>query len=245
MINDRYKNGTLKWMFIFSAFFCCFFSQAQDVPVHNKKYIFFPYPMNAKWRTSVGLTITTMPYEITEEVHFRVPAADFHVLRKIKDKISLDGRINFQAIQNLITLGPRWATPLTKRLSLGLGNDIGYWFGFINVQGLKTQGSGWQNYPSVSLGYRFNKAILLSLRAESIMNLGIKTYAGESKVTTDCRFFSGSSYTLALEQPFAGNKSITLAFRAIYANFFWQTWTLFEPYDRNLFFPQVIVGLIL
>ena len=62
---------------------------------------------------------------------------------------------------------------------------------------------------------------------------------------SDYRLFSGSAYTLALEQPFAGGRSMTLGFRAIYTDYYWQTWTLFENYDRNLFFPQIIVGLIL
>jgi hypothetical protein len=233
---------------IFALIFIFSFSTllyAQDLPIQQQKRIYFPYPMDRNWQTSVGFTATTMPYEITEEIHFRVPAGDFHVLRKLGDKTFLDGRINFQVVQNILSLGPRWATPVSKRTSLALGADMAYWFGVINTQGLKTKGSGWQTYPNLSFGYRFNKAILLTLRAEAIMNLGIKTYAGDAKVATDYRLFSGSAYSVILEQPFYGKKSLSLGFRAIYSNFFWQTWTLFEPFDRNLFFPQVIVGLIL
>ena len=86
---------------------------------------------------------------------------------------------------------------------------------------------------------------MLSLKAESLMNFGIKTYAGKTRVSSEYRLFSGSAYTLALEQPFYGKKGLVLALRAIYSDFFWQTWTLFEPYDRNLFFPQLIAAVIL
>jgi hypothetical protein len=128
---------------------------------------------------------------------------------------------------------------------MALGNDFGYWFGTINIASIKTRGHGFQNYPNVSMGYRFNKRILLTVKAESIMNFGIKTYAAETPVTSDYRLFSGSAYSVILEQPFAGNKSMTLGFRALYTDYYWQTWTLFENYERNLFFPQIIVGLIL
>jgi hypothetical protein len=77
------------------------------------------------------------------------------------------------------------------------------------------------------------------------MNFNIKTFAGNERVTTDYRVFSGSSYTIALEQPFYGNRNLTLGFRALYTDFFWQTWPAFESFDRNLFFPQLIIGLIL
>ena len=221
------------------------FLRAQDIPLTEQKYIFFPHAHEKKWTTAIGVTVTTLPYEITEELHFRVPAADLHTIRQVGKKLFIDGRLAIQGIQNLATIGPRFPVKLGDRFAMALGNDIGFWFGFVNVGGLKTRGRGWQNYPNISFGYRFNKAVLLTLRAESIMNIGVKTYAGDTEVTTDYRLFSGSAYTVALEQPFSGKKNISLAFRAIYTDFFWQTWTLFEPYNRNLFFPQVIIGLIL
>lgn len=242
--NILHKPG-VNWLLIFFASFFCHGLQAQDLPVHKRKYIYFPYAPERKWQSSIGFTATTMPYEITEEIHFRVPAGDFHAIKRLNDKFYLDGKVSFQFLQNLITIGPRFAKPITDRLSFSLGSDLGYWFGFINTEGIKTRGHGWQNYPNASLGYRFSKAILLTLKAEGIMNFGIKTYAGSVPVATDYKLFSGSAYTVALEQPFYGKKSLTLGFRAIYTNFYWQTWTLFEPYDRNLFFPQIIVGIIL
>jgi hypothetical protein len=191
------------------------------------------------------LTATTLPYDITEELHFRVPAGDLHVLRKLSEKMNLDVRIAFQGLQNLVTIGPQYTTRLNDRLSLGVGDDIGYWFGAVNFAGFKSKGSGWQNYPHATIGYKFNKEVLLSLRAEGIMNFNIKTFAGDQKVTTDYRLWSGSAFTVAVEQPFYGNKSITLGFRAMYTDFFWQTWAAFESFDRNIFFPTLIIGVIL
>jgi len=225
--------------------FFSFASFAQDIPIEGQKRIFFPYPMDKGWQTSLGFTSTTMPRDITEEAHFRIPAGDIHVLRKLGKKLYADARVNFQVIQNLITLGPRLPFKLSNRISMALGNDFGYWFGRINIASIKTRGQGFQNYPNIAFGYRFNKGILLTVRAESIMNFGVKTKAAETPVTSDYRLFSGSAYSIILEQPFAGSKSMTLGFRAIYTDYNWQTWTLFENYERNLFFPQIIVGLIL
>lgn len=218
---------------------------AQEVPLARQKFILFPHPMNHKWTTSIGVTATTMPYEVTEELHYRIPAGDLRVLRKLSDKLNIEGQVNFQVLQNLVTMGPKWTTELTKRTCLGVGNDVGFWFGFLNIEGFKTKGMGWQNFPYVSLGYRFNKQILLTFKADAIMTLQIKTWADNMQVTTNHRLFSGSSTTIALEQPFYGKKSLTLGFRAIYTNFFWQTWTAFENFDREFFYPQLVVGLIL
>lgn len=219
--------------------------QAQDIPAEGQKRVFFPYPMDKSAQVSIGLTATTMPREITEEAHFGIPAVDVHLLKRLGKTLYSDLRISTQGVQTLVTLGPRVPIKLSKRISMALGSDVGYWFGRINVASIRTRGHGFQNYPNVSMGYRFNKQVLLTLRAESIMNFGVKTKAGETPVTSDYRLFSGSTYSIILEQPFAGSKGMTLGFRAIYTDYYWQTWTLFESYDRNLFFPQIIVGLLL
>ncbi len=220
-------------------------TKAQDIPIEKQKFIYFPHPQNQKWTTSVGVTATTFPYDISEEFHARIPAGDVRVLRKLSNKLSLDGRASIQVLQNLITVGPQWTTNLNNRFSVGVGDNIGYWFGFVNFAGFKSKGSGWQNYPNVSFGYRFNKQVLLTLKAEGMMDFGIKTYAGKERVTTEHRLFSGSSYTIAIEQPFYGNKNLILGFRAMYTDFYWQTWPLFESFDRNSFYPQIIIGVIL
>lgn len=186
-----------------------------------------------------------MPYEVTEELHYQVPALDVHSIIKLSKHLSLDARAQVQVIQNLVSVGPRWATELTDRTCLSIGDDFGFWFGHVTVEGFKTRGYGFQNYPNASVGYRFNKRILFTFKAEALMNLGITTHAGDIPVTSKSTTFSGSAYTVALEQPFYGKKSITLGLRAIYTNFFWQTWSAFTSFDRNFFYPQLIVGIIL
>jgi hypothetical protein len=235
----------MKQLFLFLLIYQCSQAVAQDIPVEGQKRMLFPYPMDRGWQTSIGFTATTMNQAITEEAHFRLPAIDFHVLRKIGGKVYLATRFNVQVLQNQVTAGPRWATKLTNRVSMSLGNDIGYWFGAIRIAGIRTRGHGFQNTPNVSVGYRFNKQILLTARAESLMNFNVETYAGETQVKSKYQVNSGSAYSVFLEQPFAGSKSMTLGLRVIYTDYLWQTWTLFENYDRKLFFPQIIVGLIL
>lgn len=216
---------------------------AQDSLDHHFKGVFFPYPMDRPSKFSIGLTNTTMPYDITEELHYRVPAVDVHWLKRLSAKLALDVRGSLQGFQNLISVGPRWSTILSDRYSLAVGNDFGYWFGYLNIESVKTRGHGFQNFPNFSVGRRFKKKVLLTFRADVEMNFGVRSYAKSTELTSDNRLLSGSSFAIILEQPFYGKKALTLGFRAIYTDFFWQTWTLYEPFDRNIFYPQIIVGL--
>lgn len=217
----------------------------QDIPIDKEKFVMFPHPQTAKTRVAIGFNGTVIPNEITEELHYRIPAGEIRVIRKLSHHFSIEGTALVQVIQNMITIGPRWSNKLSDRLSFAVGDNLALWGGRIKLADVDTRGFGLQNYPYVVVGYRFNKRILASVKAESIMNLGVRTRAGNTDVESDYRLFSGSAYTVALEQPFAGSKSVALGFRAIYTDYFWQTWTLFENYNRNLFFPQLIVLLIL
>lgn len=217
---------------------------SQDIPALHQKFVSFPYQMDRPWKASLGFNLTTLAQDVTEEQHLRVPCGDFHLLRKLSGHSYLDGRVQFQVFQNQVSIGPRWAFPLNDRFSMSVGNDLAFWFGTINTEGFKTTGHGFQNYPNVSLGYRFNKGILLTFKEEALMNLSITAKTGNTPVTSDYRLFGGSAFTATLEQPFYGKKSLSLGFRFIYTDFFWQTWALFETFDRNIFYPQLLVGFI-
>jgi hypothetical protein len=234
----------------FFCLLCCGVSaaQAQDSAAVDAKlkYLYFPQAPLRPWTVGVGISATTMPYEITEELHYRIPALEVQALRRIGGDFSLFGRASLQGIQNYFSVGPRWSGRLNKRVSLALGNDVAYWFGFVNVQGFRTQATGIQNFPNVSVGIRLKRRVLFTVRAEQVMTLDISPKAGGIKIHDNYKLFSGSAFTVMLEQPFYGrNKHMALGFRALYTSFFWQTWSAFSTFDRNFFYPQLVACLIL
>lgn len=212
----------------------------------SQNYIYFPFPMQAKkWHSSLGFSLTIWPQDISEEVQVRAPAGDFHVIRKIGKGFYLDGHLSFQIVQNHLSIGPRWAYVISDKFSFSLGDDIGWWFGSLKIGDFETTANGWANYPNISLGFRMPKHLLLTWKTEAIVNLSYHSEVGDQSVSKSQRTYSGWSTSLILEQPFYKQKNLILGFRAIYSNFYWQTWSLFETFDRNIFYPEIIVGFIL
>ncbi|MEO6230519.1 MAG: hypothetical protein ABJB11_02655 [Ferruginibacter sp.] len=198
-----------------------------------------------KWRSSIGFNLLTTPEDITEEVRIRVPTIDVQVLRRINNHFVLEGRLFFQALQNHLSAGIHWRKPLGRNLYFSAGNDVGYWFGILKISGFNSKASGWLTYPTVSLGYKTKKNLLVTFKANSSINFFYKAANGQQHYTSNDRFYNGETFTLALEQPFYNKKHLTLAFSAIYNNFYWQTWSLFYKTDRQIFYPQITVGFIL
>lgn len=220
---------------------------AQDSTFRAKhRAIFFPYPMyHEKWRTSLGVSFLTTPEDITEEVRLRIPCGEFVAIRKISEKVQAQARVSFQFLQNHIALGAHYTRPISKKFYWSAGNDIGFWFGFLKVQGFNSKASGWLTYPSASFGYMTRKDLLISIKAQFSFNLYYESLNGENKFISNKRYYNGEAFTLAIEQPFYQRKHLTLAFSAISNNFYWQTWSLFYKTNRKVFYPQITVGFIL
>jgi hypothetical protein len=223
-----------------------FFGQEEKMPPVQQAYIYFPYPMQEKkWHESIGFALTSLPEDVTEEVQVRAPVGDFHVLRKLNKNFYIDGQIYFQIVQNHISIGPRFARKLSDRFSFSIGDDFAWWFGRLNVASFATKGRGWLNYPNASLGIRMKKNVLLTIKGETIIKLAERYEVGGELLKKNSNQFSGYVGSVIMEQPLYGKKSVTIGFKAMYSNFFWQTWPLFETFDRNIFYPQITVGFIL
>ncbi|MES2733200.1 MAG: hypothetical protein V4714_15745 [Bacteroidota bacterium] len=241
------KNAITTSFTVFLLLWCASLSMAQELAdtLQNPR-IFFPYPMGERqWRTSIGLVFTTTPQDITEEVRVRVPAIDLHTLRNLNSHFYLDGQLKSQVIQNHLSIGIRWAHPITPRLSFSVGDDIGAWFGFLKLESFNSRGYGWLNYPNISLGYRLKNDLLLTFKTEAIFNLHSSSYVGDNRISYNNNRLNGVGFTWVLEQPFYNKTHFTLGVRALYTDFNWQFWSLHATFDRKIFYPQLIFGFIL
>ncbi|CAN5499597.1 hypothetical protein BH09BAC4_BH09BAC4_29650 [soil metagenome] len=216
-------------------------------PDTQQPEIYFPQaPVPGKWRRSIGAVFTTTPPELTEEVRVSVPAIDFNIQRGLTKHLYFAGRIQTQVVQSNLGVGLRWATQVSKRTFIGAGYDLNGWFGALQIKDVfNSQAYGVQTFPSLSVGYRLTRDVQLSVRTEAILDLYYKSQVGNLAVVYNQQRVNGVAFTVVLEQPFYGNRHVSLGLRAAYSNFNWQLWSLYDTFDRNLFYPQLIFGFIL
>ena len=216
-------------------------------PWPEKPGIYFPQaPPAGVWRKSIGTIFTTTPPELTEEIRVSVPAIDFNIQRALSRRLYLTGRIQTQIVQSNAGLALRWARPITNRLSVGAGYEVTGWFGALNVRDVfKSQAYGIETFPSISAGYRLTRDLQLTVRSEAIIDFYYRSKVGSLAVEYNKRTINGVAFTAVLEQPFYGKRHVSVGLRAAYSNFNWQLWSLYDTFDRNLFYPQLIFGFIL
>lgn len=209
--------------------------------------IYFPgAPRPGTWRKSIGVVFTTTPSALTEEIRVSVPAIDVNLQRGLSERWYLVSRLQAQLVQNHLLLGVRWAKPLTDRLYVSVGDDLGGWGGALRIADVfNSRAYGLINYPNASVGYRTSSDVQATLKAEAILNVYYRSTAGTLAVVNTQRPYSGMALTFMLEQPFYHRRHVSVGLRAAYANFNWQFWSLYDTFDRNLLYPQLIFNFIL
>ena len=209
-----------------------------------RPWLHFPAPLGAgEMRAIAGLRLLTLPVDIVEEEINKAPSLDCAVVLGLPGQTGLRGQAVLQYVTNHFRLGATWSQRLGA-FGVGLGYDIGFWFGSVDFEGFDNRGNGWTHYPQLSLGYDFGD-VLLSLRAEAIWMQAMRSFAGENEIRNTGNRLAGGAVTAVLEQPFWGATHVALGVRLSVTEFHYQSWFAFSTFERRLLFSELILGVLL
>ncbi len=209
-------------------------------------YVHFPFPLPKRYRhATLGVTFTTTPRDLTEQTQIDVPAGDLVLLQGLTDKLALTAHLKFQFLQNQGTIGLRRSFPIKGRFYGSVGANVGGWAGMLKLASFNTKGYGASGGIDAGIGFRSSRDLLVTLRVES--NLGLFNHTAVGQTVTDDKEIRSNGYgaTVTLEQAFFGRRHVAVGFRALYTNFNWQFWSLYDTFDRNIFYPEVFMGFFL
>ena len=209
-------------------------------------FVHFPYSLpKGISRATLGVTFTTSPRDITEEIQLSIPAGDLLVLHGLTNNLALTGRFTFQFLQNNLSVGLRYSRPIKGRFYASVGANAGAWFGSLQLAQFNNRGFGVQAIPNVAIGFRSSRDLLVTFRAEVDLGLYYRSRVGNTLSERGNVLLNGYGGTVTLEQAFFGRRHIAIGFRALYTNFNWQFWSLYDTFDRNIFYPEAFVGFFL
>ncbi|HEX9959246.1 MAG TPA: hypothetical protein VGA96_18390 [Fibrella sp.] len=209
-------------------------------------YVHFPYPLpKGTNRATLGVTFTTSPRDITEEIQISIPAGDLTVLHGLTDKLAITGRFTFQFLQNYGSAGIRYSVPVKGRFYASAGADLGTWFGSLQLAQFNNRGFGVLAAPNMAIGFRSSRELLVTFRGEIDLGVYYRSRVGKTVTDRSGLTLNGYGATVTLEQAFFGRRHVALGFRALYTNFNWQFWSLYDTFDRNIFYPEAFIGFFL
>ena len=219
-----------------------FYSYGQET---SRGSIVYPKFQSREWHGSYGITFMTTPRVVTEEFHRRIPAGEFSVLKFVSEKFYLNPRLRFQFIQNELILSGGYLLQSTEKYGIAFELAGSVWAGILRSDAFDRKGYGFMCYPALKAGVQIKKDLFLTLKGELILNLLRRDVAGEVYQSLPSPLYSGQALSFYIEQPFVKSTFIVLGFRAMYCDFYWQTWTLNETFEEHVFYPEIKVQLII
>ena len=207
--------------------------------------VVYPTYNSKVWHGSYGITFMTTPRLVTEEFHRRIPAGELTAIKYLSEKIYLNPKLRFQFIQNELILNGGFIIDSDKKYGIAFELAGSIWAGILRSENFDRKGFGFMCYPALKGGMIVKKDLYLTLKAELILNLARRDIAGEISQSLPSPLYSGQAMSFYIEQPFVKSTSIILGFRAMYCDFYWQTWTLNETFEEHIFYPEIMVQLII
>jgi hypothetical protein len=201
-------------------------------------YFYEPFPIKpGNTILQLGGSFTLLPLPVVEN-EYPAPALDIQYKRGLWQNIVLDVSFSTNYFSNLFHAGIQWNFNI-DRLSIGIGDHIGGFYGFINTAGQFDQNSAtaFFDLPIIRFGYRFKRySVSMSWAASYIFASynkvsGLKAEGPQGKV-------NDVFCTLALEQPFLKHSLLSIGFSLNYARSPYQSWMLYNTLDEYLFLPE-------
>jgi hypothetical protein len=184
-----------------------------------------------------GLNLCHLPLVIVEEEISQSP------MLCLGARIGLPYRFNFSLgfqsnyIANYGLTELYWSA-LDSRLNLEIGGKFAIWFGHLEMESIHLKTMGWALYPTIKLGYSFDKATLTA-DFETQFNR-MFTYSEEQYLGRIKNLYSGIGARLTLESPLWNDNVVALSFKMNYTKFFYQAWLSYNTIDEYLLYPEIM-----
>ena len=155
---------------------------------------------------------------------------------------NLQGSLSTLLISNRINLGPFWNYSINDNYHLALGYQVVFNYGFLNDFGFNTSLTGWEQQPSVTLGYS-SVTMAVTLRTDLYWSNGFDLSDGKNVVQYTTSFINGYSFNANLEQRLWKNRILSVGFKLYHCKYNIIAWPAFPVNSYKYWFPEFQIGL--
>jgi hypothetical protein len=163
-------------------------------------------------------------------------------------KFSLPYGFNMQAslstiyVSNRLNFGPFWNYSI-HNYHFGIGYQFAYNFGSLNNYGYKTKFSGWEQQPSITVGYSFKKTAII-LKGDLYQTNSIDFIEGGHSVPMwNSIGMNGYSISASIEQRLYRNKVISVGIKMNNIRYHFLAWPAFPVNQYRYWVPEFQLGI--
>ncbi len=206
-------------------------------------YFYEPFPITpGKSILQLGGSFTLLPLPVAEN-EYPAPAFDVQYKRGLYKNFILAASLSTNYFTNLLHAGIQWNFNINN-LSIGIANDVGGFFGFINIEGQFNENKAMAFYdlPIFRIGYRFDKFSISMSWAASYIFVSHNDVSGLIAEGPQNKI-NDIYCTIAIEQPFLKDNLLSVGFSLNYSRSPYQSWMLYNTLDEYLYLPEFFFAI--
>lgn len=216
--------------------------QAQDNPVPDsfdiRKHCFvLPQALPAgKYYHSIGVLYVVVPKDWADNL-VTAPMFSYSGKYTLPRGFNVQGSYSSLIISNRILMGPFWNFDFHENYHLGLGYQVAFNFGWLNQFGFNTYLTGWEQQPSITLGYNW-KRTALTIRGDLYWTNALYITEGKNTIPYTNGFINGYSFTTSFDQRLYKEKVLSFGVKMNYVKYHVIAWPAFPVNNYRYWVPE-------
>jgi hypothetical protein len=200
-----------------------------------------PLPLPAgKYSHQIAIFYVVPPKDWTMDI-VKAPMFNYTGKYTLPKGFNIQGGFSTLIVSNRFNLGPFWNYSINN-FHFGVGYQIAYNLGVLRSFGFHTILTGWEQQPSVSVGYSFARTAV-TFRGDMYYTSALYLSEGGNTVPSPDPFTNGYSITGSFEQRLTKNRVMSLGLKMNYFRYHIIAWPALPVNSYRYFIPEFQVGL--
>jgi len=221
-----------------------FVTQKDTVPqgfdIKNASFLLPQSLPKGKYSSALYLFNVVVPSDWAHDI-VKAPMFCYAAKYTLPEGFNLQASLATLFISTRINLGPFWNYSINN-YHFGVGYQVVFNYGILNQFGFHTTLTGWEQQPSVSMGYSF-KTMAVTIRGDLYYTNSLYLSEGHNVIPYTTGFINGYSVTTSLEQRLWKNRVMSYGFKWNYLRYHILAWPAF-PVNRYYYVvPEFQMGL--
>jgi hypothetical protein len=216
------------------------FSARDSFDIKDASFLLPQAQPSGKYSSAITLLNVVLPRDWTFDV-IKAPMFCYSGKYTLPANFNLQGTIATLIVSTRVYAGPFWNLSVND-FHLGIGYQFAYNYGVLKQFGFHTTLKGWEQQPTIILGYSFPK-MALTLRGDLYWTNSLYLSEGKNVIPFKEDFVNGTSININLEQRITKNRVMSIGFKLSYLRYHILAWPAFPVNRTHYNIPELQFGL--
>lgn len=216
------------------------FDSLDQFDIKNGSYLLPQSLPKGKYHHAFSILYVMVPQDWAHDI-VNAPMFNYSAKYTLPSGFNVQANLATLFISSRVNAGPFWNYSFDK-YHVGIGYQVAFNFGILKQFGFNTILTIWEQQPSLTLGYSFEKSAV-TVRGDVYFTNSFRLSEGSNVISFTGGGLNGYSVTTSLEQRLWKDRVISFGVKINYVRYHILAWPTFPVNSYRYYVPEFQVGL--